>query len=196
MAPTATLSAPTVTAANAEGLSPYPFTITFTDNNAVSLASLTGADVQVVAPDGVAIDADLESVTPSGHGDALGDAPSLVAAYQISPPGGTWAASPLGTYSVTLTGTPVTDLAGNTIATSSLGEFSASVGTPAAQATTIALNASANPSSFGQTVEVTAVVGPQSGTGVPTGTVTFTVDGGRPRFRSSRSVPAIRRRSP
>ena len=119
-------------------------------------------------------------MTPSGRGDALGDAPSLVAAYQISPPGGTWAASPLGTYSVILAGAPVTDLAGNAIATSSLGEFSVLVGIPPAQATTIALHASANPSSFGQTVDVTAVVGPQSGTGVPTGTVTFTIDGGTP----------------
>ena len=178
--PTATLSAPTVTAANAAGLSPYSFTLNFTDNGAVSLASLNGADVQVVAPDGVAIDADLESVTPSGPADALGDAPSLVATYQISPPGGTWAASPLGTYAVILAGASVTDMAGNAIATSSLGEFSVLVGIPPAQATTIALHSSANPSSFGQTVDVTAVVGPQSGTGVPTGTVTFTIDGGTP----------------
>jgi hypothetical protein len=133
-----------------------------------------------VAPNGIAIDAILESVTPSGHGDALGDAPSLVAAYQISPPGGTWAASPLGTYSVNLAGTPVTDLAGNAIATSLLGEFSVLVGTPPAQATSIAVHASANPAAFGQTVELTAVVGPQSGMGVPTGTVTFTIDGGTP----------------
>ncbi len=178
--PTAAISAPTVTAANAAGLSPYPFTITFTDNVAISLASVTGADVQVVAPNGVAIDAELESVTPSGGGDALGDGPTLVAKYQISPPGGSWAASPLGTYSVTLAGASVTDMAGNAIATTSLGEFSVLVGSPVTQATMIALQSSANPSSFGQTVDVTAVVGPQSGTGVPTGTVTFAIDGGTP----------------
>ena len=79
-----------------------------------------------------------------------------------------------------LAGAPVTDLAGNAIATSALGEFSVLVGIPPTQATTIALHASANPSAFGQTVDVTAVVGPQSGTGVPTGTVTFTIDGGTP----------------
>ena len=49
------------------------------------------------------------------------------------------------------------------------------------QATTsAALKSSQNPSAFGQSVTFTATISPSSGSGTPTGTVNFTVDGGAP----------------
>ena len=59
------------------------------------------------------------------------------------------------------------------------GNFAGSNGTLSngqtvnAAATTTAIASSVNPSVFGQPITFTAVVGPGSGTGTPTGTVTF-----------------------
>ena len=44
-------------------------------------------------------------------------------------------------------------------------------------ATTTVLSTTPNPSTFGQTVTFTAIVAPTAGTGRPTGTVTFSIDG-------------------
>ncbi|MGC1722234.1 MAG: Ig-like domain-containing protein, partial [Isosphaeraceae bacterium] len=44
-------------------------------------------------------------------------------------------------------------------------------------ATRTQLSAAPNPSAFGEAVSFTAIVAPQTGTGTPTGTVTFSIDG-------------------
>ncbi len=44
-------------------------------------------------------------------------------------------------------------------------------------ATRTQLSAAPNPSTFGEAVSFTAIVAPQTGTGTPTGTVTFSIDG-------------------
>jgi hypothetical protein len=131
--PTATLQATNVTAANAGSLNPYTFTITYTDNVAIASASVPGAVVQVIPPSGgPAIAATVVSVTPSGPTDALGDAPSIVVTYQITPPGGSWASSDDGTYTVAIGGASVLDLASNAGPTGTLGTFSVNV-SPATQ---------------------------------------------------------------
>jgi len=43
--------------------------------------------------------------------------------YTVSAPSGTWGSSAQGTYSITIGGTPVRDLAGNTVAPASVGSF-------------------------------------------------------------------------
>ena len=50
----------------------------------------------------------------------------FVVTYQITPPGGAWTSADNGTYTVTLGGGPVTDLAGNAVASGTLGTFSVS----------------------------------------------------------------------
>ena len=75
-------------------------------------------------PGGAApITATVVSTAPVGSTDPFGDARSFVVTYEITPPGGSWSAADDGTYTVTLGGTPVTDLAGNPVATGTLGTF-------------------------------------------------------------------------
>ncbi len=117
-----------MTGANAASLNPYTFTLTFTDNVAVEAASLPGALVQVIEPGGAPIAATVVGSTTSGTSDAVGDAGSIVVTYQITPPGGSWTAADDGTYTVTLGGAPVTDLAGNAVASGAVGTFSVQLG--------------------------------------------------------------------
>jgi hypothetical protein len=78
----------------------------------------------VIQPDGAPIAATFVGSKTSGTSDAVGDARSLVVTYKITPPGGSWTAADDGTYTVTLGGAPVTDLAGNAVASGAVGKFS------------------------------------------------------------------------
>src|SRR5207253_7832780 len=51
------------------------------------------------------------------------------------------------------------------------------VNRPPPVATTTSVSSAQNPSVFGQSVSFTAVVTPQSGSGTPTGTIQFMIDG-------------------
>ncbi len=134
--PTATLNAPAVTAANAVALNPYIFTVTYTDNTAIAGSSLAGAVVYVSLPGGGApITASVTSTTTTGSTDAAGDAHGFVVTYRITPPGGSWSVADDGTYTITLGGTPITDLAGNALAAGALGTFSVNVAANQASAT-------------------------------------------------------------
>jgi hypothetical protein len=135
-APTATLQAAAVSSANASSLNPYTFTITLSDNVAIAAASLSGSSVQVNPPGQLApIAASFVSATAVGQTDTLGDAQSFVVKYQITPPGGSWTATDNGTYTVTLGGAPVTDLAGNAVPLGAVGTFTVALSTTSATAT-------------------------------------------------------------
>ena len=132
--PTATLtSAPSVNPGNASALVPYTFTIIYADNVAVARASLVAAAVLVQPPGGgVPLRATELSITPSGTPqDSSGDAPFETVTYQITPPGGSWTASPNGVYTVSLGAARPTDLAGNAVATATVGTFSVTAGSNA-----------------------------------------------------------------
>ena len=110
---------------------PYQFTVTYTDNAAIAAATLAGAVVQVTPPGGAAaITASVVSTTPVGPTDPSGNARSFVVTYEFTPPDGSWSASDDGTDTVTLGGTPITDLAGNPVATGTLGTFSVAISSP------------------------------------------------------------------
>jgi Bacterial Ig-like domain/Calx-beta domain len=127
-APTATLAATTVDASNASALNPYTFTITYADNLAIKATSLAATVVQVVVPGGGSpLAATVLSSVPQGSTDAAGDAQAFVVTYQITPPGGAWTQADDGTYQVTLASGPPTDLAGNPVATGSIGSFAVKV---------------------------------------------------------------------
>ena len=132
--PTATLtSAPSVNPGNASALVPYTFTIIYADNVAVARASLVAAAVLVQPPGGgVPLRATELTITPSGTPqDSSGDAPFETVTYQITPPGGSWTASPSGVYTVSLGAARPTDLAGNAVATATVGTFSVTAGSNA-----------------------------------------------------------------
>ena len=127
--PTATLTAPDVTTANAASLDPYTFTIVYQDNLAVDQAGIPGTVVEVQpAGGGTPLAATLVSISPSGVNDPLHDAVTETATYRLTPPGGSWSTAVSGTYSVILAGAPVTDLAGNAVPAGTLGEFAVQLG--------------------------------------------------------------------
>ena len=108
------LDATNVTGSNAGSETPYTFELVFSDTNLVDASSLAGSTVEVAPPTGSTITATMVgSPTTSGTANALGDAAGLTVTYQITPPGGDWGTAPAGTYTLTLSGSPVTDLAGN-----------------------------------------------------------------------------------
>lgn len=114
--PTATLSS--AKSITTPGKSPYTFQVTYTDDVDVYYYSLHTGNLVVTGPNGFKQTATLVSVSQSSDG------PSLVATYQITPPGGSWAAADAGTYTVTLEASQVRDTSGNFIASKTLGTFS------------------------------------------------------------------------
>ncbi len=162
-----------VTSVNAGSLNPYTFTITFADNVAVAAASLSGSVVQVLPPGAAApITATVSSVVDVGGANASGDARSVIVTYEITPPGGSWSSADAGIYTITLGGSPVTDLAGNAVAPGTIGTFTVLnvVATP-----TVVVGSTLPGSTYGQSVSFTVVV---SGSGpTATGTVQFLIDG-------------------
>ncbi|MGA2497235.1 MAG: choice-of-anchor Q domain-containing protein, partial [Tepidisphaeraceae bacterium] len=124
-APTATLTAAAVITGNASTLNPYTFTITYSDNVAVAAATLSDAVVQVLPPGSRApISASFQSTVAVGTADGIGNAKSFSVTYAITPPGASWTPADDGNYTVVLGGGTVTDLAGNPVASGSLGTFS------------------------------------------------------------------------
>ena len=82
--------------------------------------------------------------------------------------------SPQGLYTApSATGSPRTVTVTATSVADDTKSATATVTVPAVQVTSVAVSSSANPSLLGQAVTLTATVRPSSGSGVPTGTVTF-----------------------
>jgi uncharacterized repeat protein (TIGR03803 family) len=124
-----TLQAPDVTSSNAALQNPYIFSLNFHDETLVNYQSVLGATVQVQPPSGPALTAHLAGIVEAGPNgtDASGDAALLSATYEITSPGSSWADAPAGTYSVIMSGSPVTDLAGHAAPLGTEGTFTVAV---------------------------------------------------------------------
>lgn len=125
--PTASVLAPDVTTENADYLAPYTFDIVYQSSSSISASSLPNSTIEIVPPDQPPLVARQIAVQSLGAVDAFGDAPTIVATYQVLPPGGNWAAAPSGTYNIVLGGAPITDLTGKAVAVGVLGSFNVSV---------------------------------------------------------------------
>src|SRR5262249_54968679 len=99
------------------------FTIAFGDAVAISQINLSAVVVQVTPTGGAPIIATAASTTVFEQNDGLGDAEAFIVTYQITPPGGAWSLADNGTYTVSIGGAPVTNLAGNSVALGNLGSF-------------------------------------------------------------------------
>jgi fibronectin-binding autotransporter adhesin len=122
-APSATLvSAPAVNAGSTPGS--YDFQVAFDDNRGVRLATL-GSAVSVTGPNGFSQVATLVSA------DGTIDNPRRVATYRITPPGGVWADTANGTYTISIQPNTVKDFDGNVLPAGSLGTFAVSIVAPA-----------------------------------------------------------------
>ncbi|WP_348227123.1 carbohydrate-binding protein [Trichocoleus desertorum] len=127
IAPTASLAATNVTTA---GAADYTFTVTYQDNQAIDLASLSDGDVIVTGPNGFQQAPTLVSVNTTGNGSPR------TATYRITAPGGSWDDADNGTYAIAIQSNQVRDTSGNAVIASNLGSFQATV---AAQTGGIAL---------------------------------------------------------
>lgn len=120
---TAPVAAATLGDITAAGSSGYTFTVRFSDNVAVRLASLGNANVLITGPDGFSQAAILSGV------DQASDGSVLTATYQLTTP--TWAFAQNGAYTAALFGNSVTDTSGNPAAAAALGTFTVNVPPPA-----------------------------------------------------------------
>lgn len=115
--PTASANAANITAG---GAVTYRFTVTYNDNVGIDLASLDGNDILVTGPNGFSQLARFISVA-TGTGNAR------IATYELSAPGGAWAWTANGTYSITARAGQVFDTSGNALAASTLRTFAVNI---------------------------------------------------------------------
>jgi hypothetical protein len=99
----------------------YTFTLVFSDNLAIDIASLDGNDIRVTGPAGFDQLATLVSVAPATSGTPR------TATYRIAAAGGVWDNTDNGTYTLTLQANQVSDTAGNPANAGVLGTFKVSI---------------------------------------------------------------------
>lgn len=97
------------------------FTVTYSDNVAINVASLDNADIRILGPNGFNQLATLVSVNPSGNGTPR------TATYQIAAPGGTWNVQDNGTYNIFIESNQVRDTSNNSIPPWNLGTFTVNI---------------------------------------------------------------------
>jgi hypothetical protein len=115
--PTATVKAAPSVASTGKGAAEYEFTITYTDNGDVSVATLTDGDTKVTGPNNFSAIAKLVSVDSQTNGSPRS------ATYKIATPGGGWSEAAKGTYTISLIGDEVSDEAGNKTTAATLTTF-------------------------------------------------------------------------
>ena len=112
--PTASLSATNITSSSATA---YQFTVTYSDNTAMNIATLDSSDILVSGPNGFSQMAALVRVDNSTNGTPR------TATYRINAPGGSWDITDNGSYSLLLQSNQVSDTSRNFIPARTLGSF-------------------------------------------------------------------------
>ncbi|MBN1436203.1 MAG: choice-of-anchor L domain-containing protein [Sedimentisphaerales bacterium] len=105
----------------APGLMPKTFDVTYDDNVGIDLGSLGDSDIVIWGPGEVAYPASLVSMI-SGGGDV-----SILATYEMIPPGGAWDGADNGLYVISLQPNEVVDTSNNPVAGQTLGGFGVSI---------------------------------------------------------------------
>jgi hypothetical protein len=100
----------------------HSFTVVFSDNLAIDIASLDGNDIRVTGPGGFNQLATFVSVTPATNGTPR------TTTYRINAPGGSWDNADNGVYTLALQASQVRDSVGNSAAARVLGTFDVSIG--------------------------------------------------------------------
>lgn len=117
-APLAVLNAANVTAG---GSPTHSFTVTYSDDSAVRVASLGSSDLVVIGPNGYS------NAVEFVGADLPADGTPRTATYSVSAPGGSWDAADNGTYQVILQNGEVTDTSNNAIPEAALGAFTVAI---------------------------------------------------------------------
>jgi hypothetical protein len=106
----------------ATGQSTKPFTVTYSDNVAIAVATIDSSDLRVTGPNGYDQLAQFVSLDTSGNGTPR------TATYAITPPGGgNWSPAHNGTYTVFMQSNQVADVEGAYVAAGLLGHFEVAV---------------------------------------------------------------------
>ena len=103
------------------------FTVTYTDNVAINIATIDSNDIQVTGANNFSQAARFVTVNLSSNGTPR------TATYSITAPGGTWDAKDNGTYTVALQANQVKDTSNIAAAAAALGSFTVDVPAPASQ---------------------------------------------------------------
>jgi glucose/arabinose dehydrogenase len=118
--PTATLIANNLTSSSS---SAYTFTVTYSDNTAVNVASIDNSDIRVTGPNGFSQLATRLSLDNNSNGTPR------TATYQINAPDGTWDLADNGNYTIALQTNQISDLNGNVAVAATLGNFQVNIPT-------------------------------------------------------------------
>lgn len=100
----------------------YPVTITYTDDTGLDLTAVGSGDIRVVGGNG--FDRLLEFVKSETTET------SVIATYQLIPPGGTWDRSDNGTYTLSLVANEIRDRTGLAASGGDLGSFTVNIALP------------------------------------------------------------------
>ncbi|HWH68883.1 MAG TPA: hypothetical protein VNT26_05830, partial [Candidatus Sulfotelmatobacter sp.] len=118
---TAPLAALSVADVQTAGSPSQSFTVTYTDDVAVRIATLGSSDIVVTGPNGYS-----NLVSFVGVDEALDGTPRQ-ANYSVDAPGGSWDVADNGTYQLTLRSGEVTDTSNNPIPELLLGSFNVNI---------------------------------------------------------------------
>jgi len=116
--PVATLNVTNITAATWV----LTFSISYSDNVAVDVSSLSNGDIRVAGTNG------FNQLTTLVGVDVLSNGTPRTATYQIIGPNGAWNSAAAGYYTVSIEPNCVKDTAGNYLAAGALGGFSVDIG--------------------------------------------------------------------
>ena len=102
--------------------STHTFTVTYTDDVAINVATVNTGDIRVTGPNGYNQIAQLLSINNNSNGTPR------TATYSITPPGGgAWAVQNNGSYEVFIESGQVADIEGAFVAPAKLGQFTISI---------------------------------------------------------------------
>ena len=118
----------TLSSGPTESASQLAFAVTYSATNGglVSASTIGDHNIQVTGPDGFSQFANLVSVTPNGNGA------TLVAAYDVNAPSGTWGVANAGAYTVTLEPNEVSNTTSDYAPTAVLATYNVVAKTPIA----------------------------------------------------------------
>lgn len=119
--PTANLSISNLTTSST---APHQFTVTYSDNTAINVATLDNSDLLVTGPNGLSQSPALVKVDINSNGTPR------TATYQINAPGSTWDSADNGLYTIGVQPNQVSDTSGNVVTAGTLGTFSVSIAPP------------------------------------------------------------------
>jgi hypothetical protein len=110
-----------ITDITSPGVGAKQFSVTYTDDIAINVASIGNDDIHVTGPNGYDRTATLIAIDSQSNGSPR------TATYQIDPPNSTWSTQDEGAYFVILAANAVHDTQGEAVPASTLGTFNVSI---------------------------------------------------------------------